>query len=252
MVSTSTQTASPAPRRLDGARRALALCGLSLLLLGAGSYLPDERIIRNFDIVVFQNEYREGTSQNLRKWAAPIRILVDSRAGSGDLHKRLVEAHVAQLVDITGYDIAIVEDRSSANVVAVFERSTKIGKVLEEFFPDADRAAKIFSSSLCMGRYYVNGHFEIVKGVVIIPSDRSASLGRLPACVVEEITQVLGLPNDSAEVYPSIFNDKSIDMKLTRHDILLLRLFFDPRLRPGMDRTEVLDLVRRILPDLRH
>lgn len=251
MISKPTQAASPAPRRLARARRALALCALSLLLLGAGGELSDERIIRNFDIVVFHNEYREGTRERLRKWVAPIRILIDSRAGSADLHKRLVEAHVAQLVDITGYDIAIVEDRKSANIITVFERVAKIGKVLEEFFPDADRAAKIFAGSLCMGRYYVNGHFEIIKGVVIIPSDRSASLGRLPACVVEEITQVLGLPNDSAEVFPSIFNDKSIDMVLSGHDILLLRLFFDPRLRPGMMRAEVLDLVRRILPDLR-
>jgi len=250
MASSSTQAASAAPRRRDRARRALALCGLTLLL-GAARDLPDERIIRNFDIVVFRNEYREGTSERLRKWVAPIRILVDSRAGDGDLQKRLVEAHVAQLVEITGYDIAIVQNRRSANVVAVFERSAKIGKVLEEFFPDADRVAEIFASSLCMGRYYVNDDFEIVKGVVIIPSDRATSLGRLPACVVEELTQVLGLPNDSAEVFPSIFNDKSIDLALTGHDVLLLRLFFDPRLRPGMTRAEVLDLVRRILPDLR-
>lgn len=238
------------PRRYRR-RWGLALCGLSLLLLGGGGELPDERIIRNFDTVVFRSEYREGTSERLRKWVAPIRLFIDNRAGDGALHKRLVEAHVDHLVEITGYDMRVVESRNSANIVAVFERTAKLGEVLAEFFHDPDRMAGIFATSLCMGRYTTNSKFEIVKAVVIIPPDRAASRGKLPACVVEEITQVLGLPNDSAEVYPSIFNDKSVDEALTGHDVLLLRLLFDPRLRPGMARAEVLARARRILPELR-
>lgn len=240
----------PVPRRYRR-RWGVALCGLSLLLLGAGRELPDERIIRNFDIIVFQSEYREETDGRLRKWVAPIRVFVDNRAGDGALHKRLVEAHVEHLVAITGYDMRVVESRDAANLLAIFERTAKLGEVLAEFFRDPDRVAGIFATSLCMGRYYANAQFEIFKAVVIIPPDRAASRGKLPACVVEEITQVLGLPNDSAEVYPSIFNDKSVDEALTGHDILLLRLLFDPRLRPGMARAEVLARARRILPDLR-
>ncbi len=250
MVPSSTRPATLVPRRYRRRRR-LALCGLSLLLLGGGRDLPNERIIRNFDTVVFQSEYREETDGRLRKWVAPIRVFVDNRAGDGALNRRLVEAHVDHLVEITGYDMRVVESRDSANLVAVFERTAKLGEVLAEFFRDPDRVARIFATSLCMGRYYSNAKFEIVKAVVIIPPDRATSRGKLPACVVEEITQVLGLPNDSAEVYPSIFNDKSIDEALTGHDILLLRLLFDSRLRPGMARAEVLALARRILPELR-
>ena len=71
-----------------------------------------------------------------------------------------------------------------------------------------------------------------------------------PAGHWEEITQILGLPNDSDEVYPSVFNDHSIDIELSAQDILLVKLLFDPRLRPGMPRADALANVRMILGEM--
>jgi hypothetical protein len=49
----------------------------------------------------------------------------------------------------------------------------------------------------------------------------------------------------------SIFNDRSVFDDLTEHDLTLVRLLYDPRLRPGMGRDAVMRLVRRILPEIR-
>jgi hypothetical protein len=86
--------------------------------------------------------------------------------------------------------------------------------------------------------------------VVVIPIDRVMARGRLEACVVEEITQILGLPNDSDDVVPSVFNDHSPDIELSWQDILLVKLLFDPRLRPGMPRADALANVRMILGEM--
>ena len=86
--------------------------------------------------------------------------------------------------------------------------------------------------------------------VVIIPVDRARARGKLPACVVEELTQVLGLPNDSEKVFPSVFNDRSIDDFLTGLDVLLLKMLYDPRIKPGMDETTVRPLLREISAEL--
>ena len=227
-----------------------AICGLALILLGSGG-LSDERLIRNFDLVVFRSEYRQGVEDHLRKWVVPIRIYLDTRAGDAALHKRLVERHVRHLAMITGHDIRIVDELRAANIVAVFERESKLAEVVQELFPAADNLTKIFRTSVCLGSFDTNRRFEIIKAFVIIPPDRAASRGKLPACIVEEFTQVLGLPNDSAEVYPSIFNDRSVDDELTEQDVILIRLLYDPRLRPGMRREDVLRLARRILPEMR-
>ena len=46
----------------------------------------------------------------------------------------------------------------------------------------------------------------------------------------------MGLPNDSPEARPSLFNDDLEFALLTEHDAILLRMLYDPRLRPGHDR----------------
>jgi hypothetical protein len=91
---------------------------------------------------------------------------------------------------------------------------------------------------------------RITRAVVIIPVDRARARGKLPACVVEELTQVLGLPNDSEKVFPSVFNDRSIDDFLTGLDVLLLKMLYDPRIKPGMDLATTRPLAQQIATEL--
>lgn len=56
-------------------------------------------------------------------------------------------------------------------------------------------------------------------------------------CFLEEITQSMGLPYDSDRVRPSIFNEASRERSLSKLDFILIRTLYDPRIRPGMDRT---------------
>lgn len=221
------------------------IIGLVLALLAgvAAARDPDE-VVHAFDLIVFRNEYREGVQQRVQRWSGPMRVYLDSRAGDPALQRRLVARHLEELARLTGLDIELVGSRSKANLLAVFERESRLSAVADELFPDADRVKQIMRSSVCLGRFYTNGRYEITQALVIIPPDRASARGLLVACVVEEITQVLGLPNDSTEVFPSIFNDKSIDTELTELDRTLIRILYHPRLTPGMSRDEALSIVR--------
>lgn len=53
----------------------------------------------------------------------------------------------------------------------------------------------------------------------------------------------LGLGNDSPQARPSIFNDDDEFALLTTHDEMLLKLLYDPRVKPGMDADEVRPIV---------
>jgi len=68
---------------------------------------------------------------------------------------------------------------------------------------------------------------------------------------VEELSQVMGLPNDSDKVFPSIFNDSSIDSFLTGLDYVLLKLAYHPALQPGMTADEVRTALPTALKALR-
>ena len=212
--------------------------------------LSRDQLVRNFETIVFHNEFNNQTDDRLRKWVDPIRLFLDIRAGDRKLIEFAVNQHVSHLVGITGYDIAVTADKSAANVIVVFDRASALGEVGADYFPPNFDIRQVMQTNLCIGQYRSNDSYEIVRGIVVIPIDRVMARGRLEACVVEEITQILGLPNDSDDVFPSVFNDHSLDIELSAQDILLVKLLFDPRLRPGMPRAEVLANVRTILGEM--
>ncbi len=71
------------------------------------------------------------------------------------------------------------------------------------------------------------------------------------ACIVEEIVQSLGLMNDDPRARPSIFNDSQEFLDLTTHDEFLLRILYDPRVRPGMNLQIMRPLVEQIIREVR-
>ena len=93
-----------------------------------------------------------------------------------------------------------------------------------------------------------SGSASYTQAVAVIRAEHPDLLFR--GCIHEEVAQGLGLANDSPAARPSIFNDDEEFGLLTRHDELLLRILYDPRLRPGMREAEATPVVRRIAVEL--
>ena len=69
-------------------------------------------------------------------------------------------------------------------------------------------------------------------------------------CIVEELTQSLGLVNDSPLVFPSIFNDSSRQQELHAWDELMVQTLYNPRLYPGITVRKARPIFRAILAEL--
>ena len=103
---------------------------------------------------------------------------------------------------------------------------------------------------LCFAQSYPRVPRGLWSGFAVVGiRDELSTLWR-HSCLDEEVAQLLGLPNDDGSVRPSIFNDDEEFAFLTEHDEMLLRILYDPRLRPGMGRDKVEPLVRRILDEM--
>jgi hypothetical protein len=222
----------------------LAAAALFAPALGGESI---DRLVTSFDLIVFRTEFGPTPEPRVRKWMQPVRVYIDSRAGDAQVQRDLTATHMLLLQKLTGLDIQDAQRLPEANIVIVFDRQRDLLATVNQYLAEPIRDPKALHKSLCFGVYAVNSRFQITKAVIGIPSDAAPSLGKLPACIIEELTQVMGLPNDSDQVYPSIFNDHSADDALTEQDETLIRLLYDPRLVPGMDRTTALDKVRAIL-----
>ena len=83
------------------------------------------------------------------------------------------------------------------------------------------------------------------RALVVAPAD--ATVQEMRDCLHEEVAQALGPLNDLYRIGETVMNDDNFQTALTGFDMLVLRVWYDPALRPGMSRDEVARLLPRIL-----
>ena len=225
--------------------------------------LTNDTIIRNFNIIAFGNEYTGRRYKHVRKWAKPIRIGI---IGSPPIYfEAFVRQHIRDLWELTGFPIELRYsiglkkagrladdfDRGEVNFPLFYLPAADLPKVIARKMHGkitAGEVARMINISTCQARYWTRNN-EIVLAYAAFPAEYPREIMR--ACVVEELTQVLGLVNDSSAVNPSIFNDESSHFELTSHDRLMVRLFYDTRIRVGMPREAAIAAGRIILEEIR-
>ncbi len=219
-------------------------------------------IIRNFDIVAFGNEYTHRRYANVRKWKQPIRIGIQGK-DYPPYFEAYVKQHIRDIWELTGHPIELYYsfakqkanklakdfDPKKVNFILFYMPRAEIPKAVAKYF-DGDEAQvrKMIGVSTCFAKFGTKNN-EIKWAISVFPAEHPKDYMR--ACVVEELTQVLGLPNDSADVRPSIFNDKSQYFELTEHDRWMLRMLYDPRITVGMPREDAIAMGKRILDEIR-
>jgi hypothetical protein len=206
-----------------------------------------EYITYSFTEVALGSEFGEA-KQVVRKWTKPVNVFVTHQVGDKALHEQLLDAHIEHLAVITAHDIKRVKSAEEANVQLFFTGESALIPLIRKY--SGAKSVKHERGAVCLASIRTNKADEIVSAVIYIPVDRARRHAKLLACIVEELTQTLGLPRDSDSVYPSIFNDKTASYLLTGLDDILLRMLYDPRMRPGSDRETIKRIAPFILSDL--
>ncbi len=75
------------------------------------------------------------------------------------------------------------------------------------------------------------------RALVVVPAD--VTVQEMRDCLHEEIAQALGPLNDLYRIGETVWNDDNFQTTLTGYDMLVLRVWNDPALRPGMSRAQV-------------
>jgi hypothetical protein len=207
-------------------------------------------IQKAFNEIALKNEYRK-TQQRIIKWQKPIIYqFVYHNLPKNRVVESLFNQHLQHLHQITQHPIqrAPFQNQQSPNLVIHLTKDIDYGKIIQQV--SNSQVKDIERDSHCMGSFSLNAKHQINQAAVIIPVDHVYSRGLLVSCIVEETTQVMGLPNDSDWVNPSIANDASKIELLTGLDYLLLKILYDSRLQAGMTLTQSQPLVKSIIHDL--
>jgi hypothetical protein len=196
------------------------------------------------------------TPSRLRRWQGPVRIglrfgpsvpeaqRVRDRAAVGALAVRLGRA--------TGLTVRVTDAQPNYWVYVVSEdERPELGREWAALFPgldprELDSATGMQLSTFCMVLAISDGSSPVYSGALAVIRSELPDLLRL-SCLHEEIVQGLGLANDWQRARPSIFNDDEEFATLTTMDEQLLRMLYDPRLKPGMRETEVRPLLGPII-----
>jgi hypothetical protein len=210
----------------------------------------DAQIADGFFKVAFGAELSvAGRVDRIRKYDRPVRVYVDSRAKPD--RRRQVAAVVADIgARIDHLDIAVTDDRRAANIAVTLVRDRDLAPTIRAFY-GRDRARQIERSlePQCLSGFSKDEQFRIVHSDVIIVVDAGDFI--FYDCVYEELLQALGPINDDSSVPWTMFNDDVQMGFFDVYDQYLLNVLYDPRVRPGMTREEVRELLPQVLPSAR-
>ena len=260
------ETAASAGLRAHYAEVQQALLSQGLLRTdGAAPDAPftDRNLTENFIRIAMYEEYSHGQISTTRsesairllRWDKPVRVSVQFGASippeKQAADRARVASYVARLATLTGLSITLTNQNPNfwVHFASVDERAAlgpALNAELSELTPGQIAAVTqmtrdTFCQVLTQSDPATNTY---TAAVAVIPAEHPDLL-RL-SCIHEELAQALGLPNDSNAARPSIFNDDEEFALLTPQDALMLRMLYNPALRPGMTEAEARPIIQTL------
>jgi len=226
-----------------------ALIGSAIPGASAAERLPVAKYVEFFEIVAFGSEYEVGKPKPyIRKW--PGKTIKYKMAGlrkQAEYYRPVIERHARVLKAFTGVTLKEIPGKAPGeDLIFVFARRGSMkdaGRLLEK----NERVLQIVAQGRCFFLSYdIKG--RIVKGLIAINSEEPRLA--VEHCLLEEMAQSMGLPNDSPLVSPSIFNDREQQMSLTLIDKVLLRTLYDKRMKPGLPFAKAMIAADKIIKGL--
>lgn len=250
-------------------RKMLCLCLIAILLSGCGAgaepttvpattvpvttvpattapvhsalYLPEytvEQIIEYFNEVVLAMEYSDGTGDSslVRKWCAPIRYRIAGEPTEEDL--AVLEAFFVQLNAVPGFPgmYPAPEDEFSEVTLSFLD---------EDSFSDA--FFDLLGGESAFGAvqfWYYTDTCELYTADIGYRTD--VDQAARDSILVEEIVNMLGISDTELREDSIVYQYSDDNLTLSDVDWVILKLLYDPAIRPAMTQEECEAVIREL------
>jgi hypothetical protein len=199
------------------------------------------------------------TEKRLRRWDKPVRVgLAFGDSVPQDLRsieRARVASFLARLTRLTGHSIQLADSGINFHLqILNVDELRAIGPTVRSTDPSIGRPElesiiDMPESTYCQVTYSIDDSTNLIERAFAVIRAEHPDLLHL-SCLHEEITQGLGLPNDSPQARPSIYNDDQEFALLTPMDELMLRMLYDKRLSPGMSITQARPIIDQLAQEL--
>lgn len=205
-----------------------------------------ESLADDFIDLQFRTEWGS-LHQSLLRWPGQVSVALageELQAYRPDV-ERLLEVIVGAA---PGLGLAIAEDPAKAEITIRTAPKAEMREIADSalcFFSPVALDWEAYKAADARGETGWDGVEALTAITVFIPASAAPHVFRI--CFVEEIMQALGPGNDLYRLEDSGFNDDEVHVSPTAFDLLMLRVLYDPSLRPGMNRDEARAAARAVL-----
>lgn len=148
-------------------------------------------------------------------------------------HYAALGRHVAALSEMTGMHLRLMpRDIGTGGDIVISIVPRMIMSQLPFPGVPAKTLGQLMGPSRCFFVIWPNPDWSVKSAKIVINSLLEDS--HITHCLLEELTQSLGLPNDSERLRPSVFNETSMLTELSPIDRILIRTVYDPRIKTGI------------------
>jgi len=206
-----------------------------------------DELVRYFDTIVFGSELDpKYASKVVAKWPQHL-ITISLEQLKTKEYLGFIQNHLTTLTKLTNRTFGGTPNHESADIRVFFVHKADMAK-FEGPNVDPEAVKKGAAGGGCYFLSWKKPESQIVKALIVVNVDRDPAYTN--SCLLEELTQSMGLPNDSDSLRPSIFSDKDHLFQLQLPDAILVRTLYDPRLELGMPRAQALKVARTIITEL--
>jgi len=220
-------------------------------------------LANNFIRIAFFDEFDSSsgtliarpTEKRLRRWDKPVRVGLAFGASVPQsrhaIERARVASFLARLQRITGHSIALASSGINFHLQILNTDEIKaIAPTVRRADPSIGGAElrsiiDMPASTYCQVTYSIDDRTNLVERAFAVIRVEHPDLLHL-SCLHEEITQGLGLPNDSPAARPSIYNDDQEFALLTPMDDMMLQMLYDKRLSPGMTAEQARPIIDQL------
>lgn len=189
-----------------------------------------EEQIDYFEEIAFGAEYGDSVP-NIVKWVKDVRIKVIGQPTAED--RATLEQVIQELNELV-QGIKIILNSDNYNVEMYFVPESEFSRYESNYRP----------VNYGFFWYWWNNNYEITRGRVLISTTGMTQRQR-NHIIREEVTQLLGMAQDSYQYPESIFYQGWTEtINYADIDKAVIRMLYQPSIRPGMTQESVIELLK--------
>ena len=205
----------------------------------------DKELVNYFNEVALNAEFDDNPDKII-KWTEPMSLYI-MKDGEFNSQVSIIKNTIKKINNLIKgeFKIQLIDSQPKSNAVIFLLEKDKVELLVPSFFEGIEEE----SAGLALIEYDAD-KYEIKRAKIFI--DINEPLESQESTILEELTQSIGLMNDSEKYSNSIFyQNKALDsintLEYSKMDIDLIKMLYHPKMKPGLNYKKAEKVMKQIL-----